>query len=111
MNYNPYRVTLQDFIATNFWEFMGLMGILIVGAFFVGIIWNKLGKLRYDFEELKTSNSDEHKEMVGEVKEVKDGLEEATEDRAEIKSDVKLIKHIVLNGRNEEEIAAYTAIK
>ena len=110
MNWNPYQITLQDFIAQNFWEFMGLIGILLVGAFFAGIMWYRIGSLTRYFKEFKSENKGEHDEIATEMKEVKHDLIGAKEDRAEIKSDVKLIKHIVLNGRSEKEISDYTGI-
>ena len=110
MNYNPYQTTLADLISNNMPEFFGLMGLLLVAAFWIGCIWTGQRKQRYDFEELKTENKKEHEEIADEMKEVKDDLADAKAERAEIKSDVKLIKHVVLNGRSEKEIGDYTGI-
>ena len=111
MDWNPYQITLQDFIAQNFWEFMGLMGILLVGAFFVGIMWYRIGSLSRYFRDFKQENKDEHGDIAKEMKEVRGELSNAKVERAEIRSDIKLIKHVVLNGRDEKEVANYTAIE
>ena len=110
MNYNPYQTTLADLISNHLPEFFGAIGLLVVAAFWIGCIWTNQRKQRYDFEELKKENKEEHGAIADEMQEVKSDLAEAKVERAEMRGDIKVIKSAVLNGRSEKEVSDYTTI-